>query len=78
MAYDCDLIVIGGSAGDLTATGIGTLAGAKTTLIEKHRIGGNCTWIGCIPSKPLLHAANATHALDISGINVCGLLFLGH
>ncbi|MDD5669521.1 MAG: FAD-dependent oxidoreductase, partial [Candidatus Omnitrophica bacterium] len=55
--YDYDVIVIGGgAAGLVAATGTAAL-GAKTALIEKNRLGGDCTWYGCIPSKALLKSA---------------------
>lgn len=52
-----DLIVIGGGAAGLTAAGLAVSMGAKTMMVEKHRLGGDCTWHGCIPSKILLHQA---------------------
>lgn len=57
MTYDYDMIVIGGGAAGLVAAGMSALLGAKTALIEEHRLGGECTWTGCVPSKTLLHAA---------------------
>ena len=59
MAYDFDMVVIGGGAAGLTAAGISASLGARTALIEARRLGGDCTWFGCIPSKTLLHAAQA-------------------
>jgi len=53
--YDYDMIVIGGGSAGLTSSGIGASFGAKTIMIEAHRLGGDCTWAGCIPSKALLH-----------------------
>lgn len=53
-----DLIVIGGGAAGLTSSGIGASLGAKTIMIEAHRLGGDCTWTGCIPSKALLHLSD--------------------
>lgn len=61
MKYDYDLLVIGGGAAGLTAAGIGANFGAKTLLVEANRLGGDCTWTGCIPSKTLLHAAKLVH-----------------
>jgi pyruvate/2-oxoglutarate dehydrogenase complex dihydrolipoamide dehydrogenase (E3) component len=58
---DYDAIVIGGGAAGLTAAGIAVNAGAKTVMIERHLLGGDCTWTGCIPSKSLLHAAAIAH-----------------
>ena len=55
MKYDYDLLVIGGGAGGLTAAGMGANFGAKTLMVEEDKLGGDCTWHGCIPSKTLLH-----------------------
>ncbi|MEX0769687.1 MAG: FAD-dependent oxidoreductase [Balneolaceae bacterium] len=52
-----DLVVIGGGAAGLTAAGVGVSFGAKTMLVEKHKLGGDCTWYGCVPSKVLLNQA---------------------
>lgn len=54
--YDYDAVVIGGGAAGLTASGIAANFGAKTMMIERHRLGGDCTWTGCVPSKALLKA----------------------
>ena len=61
MATDYDVIVIGGGAGGLSAAGIATNLGAKTTMIERKALGGDCTWTGCVPSKTLLKAATVVH-----------------
>ncbi|MCH8568789.1 MAG: FAD-dependent oxidoreductase [Balneolales bacterium] len=55
MKHDYDLIVIGGGAAGLTASGVGVSFGAKTLMIEKARLGGDCTWYGCVPSKIMLN-----------------------
>lgn len=57
-----DLIVIGAGSGGLTAGRYARRLGAKVALVEKHRIGGDCTWTGCVPSKALLKAAKVAHA----------------
>lgn len=56
-----DLAIIGGGTAGLTAADIGRLLGKRVALIEKHRVGGDCTWYGCVPSKALLAAAKAAH-----------------
>lgn len=56
-----DLVVIGGGAAGLTAAGMGTNLGAKTILIEAEKLGGDCTWTGCVPSKALLKSAEIAH-----------------
>ena len=57
MKKEYDLIVIGGGSAGLTASGIGASLGAKTLMVEKYKLGGDCTWYGCVPSKILLHQA---------------------
>jgi len=59
-----DLIVIGGgAAGLVTASGAAQL-GAKVALIEADRLGGECLWTGCVPSKALIAAANTKKRID--------------
>jgi pyruvate/2-oxoglutarate dehydrogenase complex dihydrolipoamide dehydrogenase (E3) component len=58
---DYDVAVIGGGAAGLTASGFCANFGAKTLMVERDRLGGDCTWTGCIPSKALLRAAHAAH-----------------
>ncbi|MEM6647698.1 MAG: FAD-dependent oxidoreductase [Bacteroidota bacterium] len=60
-SYDYDLVVIGGGAAGLTSSGIGATFGAKTLMVERARLGGDCTWYGCIPSKTLLKSAKVAH-----------------
>ena len=62
--HDYDLLVIGGGAAGLTASGIGASFGAKTLMIERHRLGGDCTWTGCVPSKTLLKSAKVAHTIQ--------------
>ncbi len=54
--FEFDSVVIGGGAAGLTASGICANFGAKTMMIERHRLGGDCTWTGCVPSKVILKA----------------------
>lgn len=63
MSDSYDLVVIGGGAAGLTAAGLGASAGARTLLIEKDRLGGDCTWTGCVPSKTLLRSARAAQVV---------------
>jgi pyruvate/2-oxoglutarate dehydrogenase complex dihydrolipoamide dehydrogenase (E3) component len=58
-----DLAVIGGGAGGLVVAAGGAKLGAKITLIEKDRLGGDCLWHGCVPSKTLLKSARVAHAM---------------
>jgi len=54
-----DLCVIGAGSGGLVAATTGNRLGLKTVLLEKDKIGGECTHSGCIPSKALIAAAKA-------------------
>lgn len=63
MSYQYDLIVIGGGAAGLTAAGMGVNFGAKTLMIEANKLGGDCTWNGCVPSKTILHASKLAAAI---------------
>ncbi|GAA6185833.1 FAD-dependent oxidoreductase [Aliiglaciecola sp. 2_MG-2023] len=59
--FDRNLVVIGaGSAGLVTAY-IAAAIKAKVTLVERHKMGGDCLNTGCVPSKSLLHASKLAH-----------------
>ncbi len=58
-----DLCIIGaGSAGLSIAAGAAQM-GARTVIIEAHRMGGDCLNTGCVPSKSLLAAAKVAHVM---------------
>jgi pyruvate/2-oxoglutarate dehydrogenase complex dihydrolipoamide dehydrogenase (E3) component len=57
-----DLLVVGGGAAGLSAASVASRAGSRVGLIERHRLGGDCLYTGCIPSKALLRAAALAHA----------------
>ncbi len=65
--YDFDLVIIGAGSGGLTAAGFAAQLGAKVALVEKHRIGGDCAWTGCVPSKALLKVAKVAHQVRTAG-----------
>lgn len=67
MTRDEDMIVIGGGAAGLVAAGLSAMLGAKTTLVEANKLGGECTWTGCVPSKTLLRAAGIAHQMRTAG-----------
>jgi dihydrolipoamide dehydrogenase len=59
----CKLLVIGaGPGGYVCAIRAGHL-GVDTVIVEKALPGGTCLNVGCIPSKALIHAADAFHEL---------------
>ena len=54
---DYDLTVLGGGSGGLTAARVAASLGARVLLIDKERLGGDCLYTGCVPSKSLIHVA---------------------
>mmetsp|Transcript_16449 Transcript_16449/g.36957 ORF Transcript_16449/g.36957 Transcript_16449/m.36957 type:complete len:517 (-) Transcript_16449:229-1779(-) len=56
-----DLLVIGGGSAGLTAAKFAATFGKTVCLIEAAKIGGDCTWKGCVPSKTLLAGAKRAH-----------------
>lgn len=60
---DYDLAAIGAGAGGLIASRFAARLGARVALVERDRIGGDCTWTGCVPSKSLIRAAKAAHEI---------------
>eukprot|EP01032_Pedospumella_encystans_P017197 gene17197-19608_t len=61
--FDRNLIVIGGGAGGLVSAYIAAAVKAKVTLIEAHKMGGDCLNFGCVPSKALIKSANIAHQM---------------
>lgn len=59
--FDRNLIVIGGGAGGLVSAYIAAAVKAKVTLIEAHKMGGDCLNYGCVPSKALIKSAKVAH-----------------
>jgi len=55
--FDNNVIVIGAGSGGLVAAYIAAAVNAKVTLIEKHKMGGDCLNTGCVPSKALIRSA---------------------
>ena len=56
-SFDCNLVVIGAGSAGLVAAYIAAAVKAKVTLVEKHRMGGDCLNTGCVPSKALIRSA---------------------
>src|SRR5919202_6741542 len=58
-ARRCDVVVLGaGPAGEVCAGRLGR-AGLSVAVVEKHLVGGECSFYGCMPSKSLLRPAEA-------------------
>jgi pyruvate/2-oxoglutarate dehydrogenase complex dihydrolipoamide dehydrogenase (E3) component/uncharacterized membrane protein YdjX (TVP38/TMEM64 family) len=55
--FDRNLIVVGAGSGGLVSAYIAAAVKARVTLVERHRMGGDCLNTGCVPSKALLRSA---------------------
>ena len=62
-AYDRNLVVIGAGASGLVSSYIAAAVKAKVTLIEGHKMGGDCLNYGCVPSKALIKSAKLMHQM---------------
>ncbi|WP_299015426.1 FAD-dependent oxidoreductase [uncultured Photobacterium sp.] len=56
--YEQNMVVIGAGAGGLISSYIAAAVKAKVTLIERHKMGGDCLNTGCVPSKAIIRAAH--------------------
>lgn len=61
MPVKYDIIVIGGGSGGLVVAAAAAQLKAKVALIERDRLGGDCLWFGCVPSKSLIHASRIAY-----------------
>lgn len=62
MAHDYDLVIIGmGSGGGIAAEMAAQELGLRVAAVERDRIGGDCLWTGCVPSKALIASARVAH-----------------
>src|SRR5437588_7119088 len=66
-SLEYDLVIVGAGSGGLTAASFAAQLGAKVAIVEKNKIGGDCTWTGCVPSKALLKAAKVAHEIRTAG-----------
>jgi pyruvate/2-oxoglutarate dehydrogenase complex dihydrolipoamide dehydrogenase (E3) component len=58
-----DLCIIGAGSGGLSVAAGAVQMGASVVLVEKGEMGGDCLNTGCVPSKALIAAAHAAHAV---------------
>jgi pyruvate/2-oxoglutarate dehydrogenase complex dihydrolipoamide dehydrogenase (E3) component/uncharacterized membrane protein YdjX (TVP38/TMEM64 family) len=59
--FDRNVVVIGAGSAGLVTSYIAAAVKAKVTLVEKHRMGGDCLNTGCVPSKALIRSAKLLH-----------------
>ncbi|MEU9245387.1 FAD-dependent oxidoreductase [Streptomyces sp. NPDC048385] len=62
-----DLVVVGAGSAGLTGARTAARLGARVLLVERARMGGDCLWTGCVPSKALLHTAAVVAAARRTG-----------
>ena len=63
MAYDFDLVVIGGGSGGIASARRAAEYGARVALVEAGRLGGTCVNVGCVPKKLMWTAAEFVGAV---------------
>jgi len=69
--FDRNLVVIGAGAGGLVSAYIAAAVKAEVTLVEGHRMGGDCLNYGCVPSKALIRSAKLAKQLrDAASLGV--------
>ena len=61
--FDRNLVVIGAGAAGLVTSYIAAAVKAKVTLVEAHKMGGDCLNYGCVPSKALIKSARVAHQM---------------
>lgn len=62
--FDRNLVVIGGGAAGLVSAYIAAAVKAKVTLVEAHKMGGDCLNYGCVPSKAIIKSASLAHKMQ--------------
>ena len=63
-----DLVVVGAGSAGLVASKTAAGFGARVLLAERDRLGGDCLWTGCVPSKTLIAAANHTETIAFAAV----------
>ncbi len=63
---DLDLVIVGMGSGGMPSAEFASTLGLKVAVVERGRVGGDCLWTGCVPSKALLASAKVAHHLRIA------------
>jgi pyruvate/2-oxoglutarate dehydrogenase complex dihydrolipoamide dehydrogenase (E3) component len=61
MGARVDLVIVGMGSGGMVAAEFAARLGRRVVVVERSRVGGDCLWTGCVPSKALLAAAKVAH-----------------
>ncbi len=62
-----DLVIVGLGSGGMVAAEFASTLPIKVAAVERGRVGGDCLWTGCVPSKALLAAAKVAHHMRTAG-----------
>jgi pyruvate/2-oxoglutarate dehydrogenase complex dihydrolipoamide dehydrogenase (E3) component len=68
MGYD--LIIVGMGSGGMVAAEFAATLDLKVAVVERDRVGGDCLWTGCVPSKALLASARRAHHIEVTARGV--------
>jgi pyruvate/2-oxoglutarate dehydrogenase complex dihydrolipoamide dehydrogenase (E3) component len=66
LAETYDLVIIGMGSAGIVAAEFATTIGLRVAAVERDRIGGDCLWTGCVPSKSLLASARVAHQMRVA------------
>src|SRR4051794_29609662 len=58
-----DLIIVGMGSGGMVAAEFASTLDLRVSAVERDRVGGDCLWTGCVPSKALIASARAAHTM---------------
>ena len=61
-----DLVIVGMGSGGMVAAEFAVTIGLRVAVVERGRVGGDCLWTGCVPSKALLASAKAAHTMRVA------------
>src|SRR5918992_6275398 len=61
-----DLVIVGLGSGGMVAAEFASTLPIRVAAVERDRVGGDCLWTGCVPSKALLASAKAAHTMRVA------------
>jgi len=62
-----DLIIVGMGSGGMVASEFASTLDLRVAAVERDRVGGDCLWTGCVPSKALIASARTAHTMRHAG-----------
>jgi len=61
--HSYDLVIVGMGSAGMVAAEFASNLNLRVAAVERDRVGGDCLWTGCVPSKALLASAKAAHTM---------------